>query len=126
MKKTVDYKVGDTVWYIPEGYGILIKCKIVEVDDHFRKQEPQAYLFYDIDEPVGHFLNDYELYQTKEDALVDFIPDPSMSLAKYRICRIHFIISTWELDKEKSRLAKRELYHSYHNKVYNEDWFNTL
>lgn len=64
-----DYKINDTIWFIPNGYFIVIKCTIIEVDDYFRKQESQAYLFYHLDEPVGHDVSTPELFKTSKDAL---------------------------------------------------------
>ncbi|MBD3261026.1 MAG: hypothetical protein GF334_04990 [Candidatus Altiarchaeales archaeon] len=61
---TKEYKVGDEVWYVP-GF-LAIKCRIKEVDDHFKKQHPKAHLFYVIDEPVGHSLAADECLEDRE------------------------------------------------------------
>lgn len=66
-----EYSQGDVVWYITQfnGNHLAIKCKIICVDDYFRKQDPNAYLFYDLDIAVGHFVAAYDLYDTEEEAI---------------------------------------------------------
>ncbi len=62
-----EFNVGEEVWII---YGtVVVRCKITEIDDYFRKQHPDAYLFYDVDEPIGHSLSEDELSETKEEAI---------------------------------------------------------
>ncbi len=62
-----EFDAGEEVWII---YGtVVVKCKITKVDDYFRKQHPDAYLFYDVDEPIGHSLSEDELSETKEEAI---------------------------------------------------------
>jgi hypothetical protein len=112
QKSLMDYKVGDKVWYIP-GFrldGLLaIQCTITEVDDTFRQREAQAYLFYWIDEPVGHSLDEDNFFQTKEDAARELLSRreqllkyyerenvvENAQLEKYRAKMIQFIMSTW-------------------------------
>ncbi len=68
METEKEYKVGDVVWYVL-GNGLAIKCTIREVDRSFRNKSPTAYLFYSLDEPVGHDLAFYDLLDTKEEAV---------------------------------------------------------
>jgi hypothetical protein len=56
-----DLRVGDKMWYVDTVYNIAILVTIEEVDDYFRKQNPNSYLFYWVDEPVGHALDRDEL-----------------------------------------------------------------
>jgi hypothetical protein len=126
----MDYKVGDEVWYAPPGYALIIKCKIIEVDDQFRKKSPQAYLFYDLDEPVGHYVADDEFYTSFEEVVADFQDEysndcPMMTLDEFRKSKIHFIVGTWHdrtaAEKEED---EKELYKNYPAKVLGVDWFN--
>lgn len=62
-----EFDVGEEVWII---FGtVVVKCKITEVDNQFRKQHPSAYLFYDVDEPIGHSLSEDEFAETSDEAL---------------------------------------------------------
>ncbi len=62
-----EFDAGEEVWII---FGtVVVRCKITEVDDYFRKQHPNAYIFYDLNEPIGHSLSEDELFETKEEAL---------------------------------------------------------
>lgn len=54
------FKPQDYVWYIFHG-NICVKCKI--------KCLGYCGLYYDLDEPVGHNVADYELFATKEELL---------------------------------------------------------
>lgn len=67
-----ELRLGQEVWHIP-GFRwnslIAVRCEIVRVDDKFRRQHPSGFLFYDIDEPVGHSFGADELYINKEEAL---------------------------------------------------------
>ena len=60
-------KLYDSVWIILGR--LAIKCKIIKIDDWARKDSPTAYLFYDVDEPVGHSLAEYDLCYSKEEAI---------------------------------------------------------
>jgi hypothetical protein len=135
-----DYKVDDTVWFIPDGYLIAIECKIIEVDDELRKHAPESYLFYDLDEPVGHCVTNDELYITKElvleelkfryeEALNEIFENDKdklvITLNEYRTRRINFIVNTWEdcVDHEKS-FIKKSWYLKLPSKEYGKEWFN--
>lgn len=61
-----EYKTGDTVWYLA-GF-VAVRCTILEVEDCFRRKHPDAYLFYWLDEPVGHAVGADDLYDTREAA----------------------------------------------------------
>lgn len=137
----LDYKIGDEVWYIPRGSNILIKCKITEVDDQWRKKEPQAYLFYDIEEPCGHFLADDEFFvaDSTEEALEVFQEylrewygeeDKEErrrvdTLEEFRKRVIHFVIATHnEIDDEDKIKVEKEWYDGLPAKTQGVDWFN--
>lgn len=68
MEIEKEYKVGDEVWYVI-GNGLAIKCKITEIDYSFRNKSPSGYLFYSVDEPLGHDLCYYDFFDTKEEAV---------------------------------------------------------
>ncbi len=138
-----EYKLNDIVYYLPDGYLLAIECKILEIDDYFRQKEPQAYLFYDLDEPVGHSVASYELYDSKEDALnalkkrneqeLRDRKDPkcyfkesynsNQQLEEYRKQRINFIVNTWENYENKDE-EKEKWFKELEDKKYNEKWFN--
>jgi len=60
------FDIGETVWVILGE--LIVKCVVTHIDDSFRKESPNAYLFYSIDEPVGHDLPEDELFLTKQEA----------------------------------------------------------
>ncbi|MFA5132497.1 MAG: hypothetical protein WC444_04235 [Candidatus Paceibacterota bacterium] len=64
--------VGSTVWYIAAP-GLFVKCKVTEIETYFRDTSPGSYLFYDIDEPVGHSVGGDELFPSLEAAVSFFI-----------------------------------------------------
>jgi hypothetical protein len=66
------YNIGDEVWYIFSD-GLFVKCKITEIDNEFRKSSPGSYLFYDIDEPIGHFVGSEEIFPSLKSALWFFL-----------------------------------------------------
>ena len=66
MTKEKEYAVGDKVWLV-EG-DLLIHCSVIEVDDSFRKKDAAAYLFYWLDEPIGHAIGADEMYDTFDQA----------------------------------------------------------
>jgi hypothetical protein len=133
-----DYKINDKVWFVPDGYLIAIECIIVEIDDYFRKKEPQAYLFYQLDEPVGHDVCETELYRTKELALEELKfrynealneSDPlvhlTITLEEYRKRRINFIVNTWEdLTELGKEIRKYHWYNELIPKEQGKEWFN--
>lgn len=61
-----EYKKGDVVWLAENNF--VVKCVITEVDDHFRKQHPDAHIFYWVDEPIGHGMTADEFFDTFEEA----------------------------------------------------------
>jgi len=65
--KEREFDAGEEVWIV---FGtVVVRCKITEVDDQFRRVHPAGNLFYDVGEPIGHSLSEDELYLTKEEAL---------------------------------------------------------
>jgi len=66
-----EYDVGETVWIVKDW--LVIKCTIIAVEDYFRKKDPNAYLFYDVDEPIGHSLPADELFNSKEEAATELV-----------------------------------------------------
>lgn len=110
------YKVGDKVWWF--NGRLLVKCTIVEVDDERRKKNPTATIFYDLDEPVGHFVAADELYDTLEEAIavekddtVDVIEVASVgervvTLEQCRIDHARFTLATHLLGADYGNQAK--------------------
>jgi hypothetical protein len=134
-----EYKVGDKIWFIPGYRGqylLAIQCTITEVDDHFRKQEPQAHLFYDIDEPCGHFLAADEIidsYEEAQEILKEFFleeyennsdANPNLQLSAYREKAINFILGTQRLNLLDHENSKKEWLDSLPDKEYGVEWFN--
>jgi hypothetical protein len=133
-----DYKINDKVWFVPDGYLIAIECRIIEIDDYFRKKEPQAYIFYGLDEPVGHHVCETDLYEFKELALEKLKhrykealneSDPllhlTVTLKEYRKSRIKFIVSTWEGCSEKEKTCSEIAWQlELFNKMQGKEWFN--
>lgn len=126
MSTENELKVGDKVWTVQEGYKLAILCTIIEIDDYFRKQEPQAYLFYTLDEPIGHDLAEWELISDKEKAKEyleeihkDYDDDFKVyTLDEYRNRRIDFIVKTW-----RSAGCNDEFVNDYIPKEHLEKWF---
>lgn len=137
-----DYKKDDTVWFIHHGHLLVIECKVTDVDDFFRKKDPRAYLFYWLDEPVGHAAAADELFDSKEEALKQLkinyeellkeFPDSVKltSLSDYREKQIKFIIGTHYSKEQKQEFKDRikkeeeEWHNSLSDKNYGEKWFN--
>jgi hypothetical protein len=132
----MDYKVNDKVWFIPVGCFIAIKCTIAEIDDEFRKKEPQAYLFYWLDEPVGHGVSNYELYKTKKlaleelkqgykEALDEGRDNLLVTLEEYRKHRINFIVNTWQDCSENEKIYYKNAWNlRLPIKEQRKEWFN--
>ena len=133
------YKVGDKVWCVP-GYRdnslIAVECTIVKIDDSFRKKHPDAYLFYWVDEPTGHALDEDELYTfeeaklillTRKEMLEDFHEDERINcnadLIAYRTNGLKFIVSTWEDAPEEAKNVETML-KNYPAKERGKNWFN--
>ena len=128
-----ELKIGDAVWYIPDGYLLAVKCKIIEIDDEF--DPVGGIIFYDIDEPVGHDLYEDELFLTKKAAEAALLvkyenrhykykDSPAVELDLYRKRKIKFIVSTWELLPQEKKREIDNWYNSLPPKIYNESWFN--
>lgn len=128
-------KVGDSVWYIARtqnGY-VVVKCKIVEVEKCFRQKESDAYVFYDLDEPIGHsvaydevFLNSTLAKRAMRDYYAEalFNKDESglgldATLESYRKTLMGFIAHTWEVDG-----GAHPGFAPYPDKKEGQDWFN--
>jgi hypothetical protein len=67
LEEPEEFSVGDVAWIIYET--VVVRCRITEVDDYFRQQDPQAYLFYVVDEPIGHSLAADELFPSAREAM---------------------------------------------------------
>jgi len=134
-----DLKLGDRLWYV-SGYSgehlIAIECTITEVDDHFRKAHSDAYLFYWVDEPVGHALSYDEIFLTKEEALAELLDryyealkDPDFDddgppltdaqLVNYRKGVEHFIKATWKMND-----GSHPGFNPWPEKKLGVEWFN--
>ena len=139
QEKVKEYKKGDVVWYVASyNPPLAIKCKIDQVEDQFRKKHPDAYLFYWLDEPVGHAVSSDELYDTREQAESEFnsrvaelkqaceeegleYDHEPLTLEKYRQLTIEFIKKTWEDAGHKFPEDKTLL---YPDKEEGTEWFS--
>ena len=102
----IELAKGDKVWWIPGHHGtylIAILCTVTKVDRTFRKRSPQGYLFYDLDEPVGHSVRVSDVFFTREE-VTKFLKKrekatggkaKTRDLATYRRKARKFILSTW-------------------------------
>jgi len=102
------YEVGNKVWYVAyydKNY-IAIESTITEIDDHARKQHPNATIFYDLDIIIGHNVAGYELLDSEkevEEYFDDILQDKEdlenlneFSFEEYQEYKKKFIKSTWE------------------------------
>ena len=146
-----EYKVGDDVWIVL--YPLLIKCKITAVDNYFRKQSPSAYLFYDVDEPIGHSFAYYDFFDSFNDAKDELYwqhenycehrsdskeihlwkTDKTLARKTLKINRentIRFIKSTWGpggvSDKDYAKMDAEFHIGIYPKKKRGTDWFNVF
>lgn len=132
MSEEKEYKVGDEVWYVLY-QGIAIKCKITEVDRTFRNKSPSGYLFYSLDEPVGHDLAFYDLIDTKEDAIqllreykADGLQVSPLDLKAWRAQNKAFIVKTHVSSctpEELKAVENDPIWNSYPEKVRGVDYF---
>jgi hypothetical protein len=128
-----EFDVGEEVWIIYPR--LAVKCKITELDDYFRKTEPTAYLFYDLDEPIGHSLSEDELYETKEEALNDLLCDfeeevvglknAGVSKEEVKATGTPRLLA-FKNDLETSRLKTLGFIRGAHNNIYNIHKFDDL
>jgi hypothetical protein len=66
MTRLPELNKGDDAWAVYRG--IAIKCKVLDVEDHWAKKHPDGIYFYWLDEPIGHSLPADELFLNREDA----------------------------------------------------------
>lgn len=132
------HKVNDKVWYIARGYLLIIECKIVEVDMQWRNKHPEGIIFYWLDEPIGHEVDDEEIYDTLEEAKfnlkelyefhlenLDELPNVDEQLDSYRKRKINWIADTWEhLSEAQKEEEKEKWYKDLETKKYGEQWSN--
>ena len=143
-----EYKVGDVVWWVA-GYGghakIAIRCTSNEVENYWREKHGQdGVLEYWLDEPVGHALQDYDLYDTREEAAEELRhryeqwveheehlenARPLIVHADLTECRrqtLKFIYGTWERagDKPEEIPDVEESLKNYPDKKHGDEWFN--
>lgn len=130
----MEYKKGDKVWFIPNSAEIAILCTIDEVDDEFRKIHPDSYLFYWIDEPVGHALAEDEMIAANEvsiEEVKEILEDCKEqdkeqnskkynTLEEYRERTISFIKGTWE----RNGCGDKWIDTVYLDKEYKKEWIN--
>ena len=137
----IEYKEGDIVWW--NGGGLLIRCRIDHVEDEFRKKHPTSYLFYDLDEPVGHSVGGDDITTSFEEACEMFLAKyeeryddediedgvPECDLYEMRHTLLHFILSTHlpGSDWGKKYLITEEMIQErlkeYPVKERGKDWF---
>jgi len=67
-----EYKIGDKV-YVQVSMALLVRCNIIDIDDFARKRHPDGYLFYDVDEPIGHSIAADEIYDDLQDGLTGML-----------------------------------------------------
>src|SRR5258708_1945646 len=127
----MDLELNKEYWYIPGFRGdslIAIKVKIIEIDDQFRKQHPESYLFYWVDEPVGHAVSDDELISRREaeDELMSRFEgnseDEIADLTAWRTRSLSFIRGTHVRNAMNVDNFPRA--ESYPAKQQGVDWFN--
>lgn len=120
-----DLKVGDVVWYRPEGYALVICCVIVEVDDWAKKQHHGGYTFYWVDEPVGFSLYEEDFFLKREDALkylkINCGHLESLTLEEYRRKKAKILVDTSNMSKEEIDAAIETFIGLYPAK---DEWFN--
>lgn len=119
-----EYSVGDEVWYVPRGRSILIRCKITEVDDQWRKKHPAGILFYDLDEPVGYSLDEQDLAVDRKEGeswLKECEYKDSPTLLEFREKTLKGIMKTWGNDHPHTL---EEMMASYPVKEKGKDWIN--
>lgn len=146
---TRELKVGQEAWYIPgHSVGLLVvKCKIIGIDDWARTQDPLGAIFYEIDEPTSSCVDESELFDTKREAVLELIrrfrmmTEPSLAelvsgrskyldshiiqctLEDMRRVKMGFIISTWEDAPEEEKDMNKRL-SKFPEKKQRQDWFN--
>jgi len=120
------FEAGEQVWIV---YGhLIVKCTVVKIDDYFRKQNKDAYLFYDVDEPIGHSLAEYEMFTDPINAakqlhrdFPEFLKDPDAEdLDTVREDYMKFISGTHGDDAQESYNAMKA---DLTDKKHLEDWF---
>lgn len=97
MNTQKEYNVGDKVWI--NYMGLIVQCTITFVEDCFRKKHPEAYLFYGVDEPIGHDLGADELFDSPEAVIkakgcISDGPFIKPTLDSHREASMRFILST--------------------------------
>jgi len=125
------YKVGDKVWWVSHGGGIffIVRVVIQEVD-----------YGYWVDEPIGHALQEEELWENIADALYNFRAKCFDSIQYERIggcpleCdlnsfrerSIRCIVKSYKNNDEKhDEVAhEKDLRSMYKEKVRGKDWFS--
>ncbi len=126
------YNIGDECWYIPTGFLLAIKIKIISIDNSNKLIDSKAYTFYELDEPTGHDVAEWELIKIRSEAeatlivsaFTDFNEEiPINTLTQYRLYKINFIVDTWEDCNDKVK-EKRSWFLELPKKKQDEDWFN--
>jgi hypothetical protein len=117
--------VGRTVWiYIR---GLVIQCKITYIDMTYRNKHKDGIIFYDVDEPIGHSINENEIFLRKKDAMRLQKEDKHISgfrkttLGEFRESQINFIASTHKGHEAESKAYLKTLYRP---KLKNIEWFD--
>jgi len=136
--KQFEFEVGDEAWIVPGYYGnylLAIKVKIIHVDDSFRKEKPQNYLFYHVDEPYIYPIPGDELFSEREAKdelnkryeieLADGEVEINADLTKYREEVLSFIEDSQEENNMGQALdADPIVYPDLKWKELGKDWFN--
>jgi hypothetical protein len=126
------FEEGEQVWIV---YGrLVVKCTILKVDDYFRTTGTpgceHAFLFYDVDEPIGHSLAEYEMYTNPIEAAkachrdfpetLQLSETQNQNLDEVREGYIHFISRTHGKHMDESYQAMKA---ALVPKERNKDWF---
>lgn len=125
-----EYKKGDKVWFVPAGAAFAVSCTIEYVEDCFRKKSPEAFLFYDLDEPIGHDVDESEITRSRKEALEalrEQVEDEvygknlATDLNEWRDRCIRFIVKThgknWDTMTDEERKTFK-----YKKKTKGKDW----
>jgi hypothetical protein len=113
-------KVGDKVWYVTQGYHLIIQCTITESFEYNN-------ILFDIDEPVGHcVILGNDIFPTFEEAAKFFFTSHIRSYPEFKPRKIN--LDKWRdlsLKKLHIDIQKRwkEHFTNSPEKKFNQEWF---
>jgi len=138
-----EFDAGEEVWIV-YARTLIVRCTICEVNKWARNSHASAFLFYDVDEPIGHDLPEDELYTSKEEALWELAlqVDDELNYLKENKdqdaineytgrfsetlddLRTGFIHSIAKTHGDKYKASKAWMEQAYPKKERGIDWFN--